>query len=221
MRGAAPVGTSGSLVTYSVYGVNGPSSTDGSANSTYLDGSGNTQSNLDLGGNVGNNGNFHRNPSYGGRVGCFVPFSAHHDVEFGISGQTGEWDSGGQRRWSAAVLDGAVHIGSSVEFKGEYISSWLQTNDVGTAKPDGWWVQGAYKFAGLDLDLPLVNSLELVARYDTMHDGLGTSTDRSTAGFVYYFSNTFQLEGDYEWFHSQGPYATPGSGFILQLSYGF
>ena len=77
------------------------------------------------------------------------------------------------------------------------------------------------KFAGLDLDLPLINSLELVARYDALHDGFGTNTNRGTAGFVYYFTNTLQMAGDYEWFHSKGPNATPGSGFILQLSYGF
>lgn len=221
LRGAVPVGESGSLFSYSVYGVNGPSSVDGSANSTYLDDGGHVQPNLDLGGNVGTNGNLHSHPSYGGRVAYFMPFSAHHDFEIGLSGQTGEWDNGGNRKWSAAVLDAAVHLSSNFEMKGEYISSWVDTNDIGTFKPSGWWVQAGYKLAGLDLDLPLISNFELVSRYDTMKDGLGTTTNRMTAGMVYYFTNTLQLEGDYEWFQSRGPNATPGSGYILQMSYGF
>ena len=55
-----------------------------------------------------------------------------------------------------------------------------------------------------------------------MNDGLGTATDRVTAGFVYYLTNTLLFEGDYEWLHSRGiPTALPSSEFVVQLSYGF
>jgi hypothetical protein len=71
------------------------------------------------------------------------------------------------------------------------------------------------------LDLPVVNDIELVNRYDAMNDGLGTKTDRVTAGFVYYLTNTLLFEGDYEFLHSRGPNALPSNQFVVQLSYGF
>jgi hypothetical protein len=61
LRGAVPVGQSGQMVTYSVYGANGPSSTDGTGASGMLD----------LGGNVGDTPNLHSDPSGGGRIGWF------------------------------------------------------------------------------------------------------------------------------------------------------
>jgi len=227
LRGAVPVGDSGKSITYSLYGVNGPSSVDGSGNSFYTDSLSNVLTpNLDLGGNVGvdsngnSNFNVHNHPSGGGRLGFFLPFHPHYDVEFGVSGQTGEWsDSGNQ--WSAAVLDASVHISPYFELKGEYINTWVDTTDIGTYKPKGWWVQGAYKLAGLGLEMPYISNVELVSRYDVVNDGLGTRVSRATAGVVYYFTNTLQMEGAYEWLHSRGPNPQPDSAFVLQLSYGF
>ena len=45
----------------------------------------------------------------------------------------------------------------------------------------------------------------------------------STAGFVYYLTNTLLFEGDYEWLHNRGPNpdGLPSSQFVIQLSYGF
>ena len=213
LRGAVPVGQSGQMLTYSVYGANGPSSssTNGTANA----------SDLDLGGNVGDTPNSHGNPSGGGRIGWFYPWKAHYDVELGVSGQSGVWNNAGNRLWSAAVLDAAVHISPYFEVKGEYINTWVQTDDTGTMHPNGGWVQAGYKLAGLNLDLPVVNDIELVSRYDAMNDNLGTKTDRVTAGFVYYLTNTLLFEGDYEWLHSRGPAALPSNEFVVQLSYGF
>jgi hypothetical protein len=216
LRGAVPVGQSGQMVTYSVYGANGPGSMDGTGAST----------SLDLGGNVGlrSDGafaNLHSNPSGGGRFGWFFPLKPHYDLELGVSGQSGEWDNAGNRRWSAAVVDAALHIGPYLEAKGEYINSWVDTDDLGTIQPRGWWVQAGYKLAGLNLDLPLVNNVELISRYDQMNDALGTKTDRYTLGYVYYFSNTLLLEGDYEFLHSRGPNALPSNELLFQLSYGF
>jgi hypothetical protein len=209
LRGALPVGQSGQMLTYSVYGVNGPAS--GSTNGTAM------ASDLDLGGNVGDTPNWHANPSGGGRIGWFYPWKAHYDFELGLSGQTGEWSDSGNRSWSAAVVDAALHISPYFEAKGEYINTWVETDDVGTIRPRGWWVQAGYKLAGLGLELPLINNVELVGRYDTMNDGLGTKTDRYTAGYVYYFSSTLLFEGDYEFLHGNDAH----NAFVLQLSYGF
>ncbi len=57
----------------------------------------------------------------------------------------------------------------------------------------------------------------MVARYDTINDGLGTRIDRSTLGYVYYFSNTLLFEGDYEFLHGNDAH----NAFVFQLSYGF
>ncbi|HZV34460.1 MAG TPA: hypothetical protein VFB72_07760, partial [Verrucomicrobiae bacterium] len=88
LRGAVAVGQEGKIITYSIYGVNGPSSADGTANASALD----------LGGNVGLKSdntvaNLHGSPSGGGRVGFFFPYKPHYDGEIGVSGQFGEWDN--------------------------------------------------------------------------------------------------------------------------------
>ena len=165
--------------------------------------------------------NLHANPSGGGRIGLFHPWKPHYDLELGISGQTGEWDDAGNHLWSAAILDASLHLGPNVEIKGEYVNTWYGTDDAGTVHPRGEWVQAAYKMAGLNLDAPVINNVELIGRYDRLNDGLGTKTDRYTAGFIYYFTNTLLLEGDYDWLQSHGPAAMPASDFVFQLSYGF
>lgn len=215
LRGAVPVGQSGQSLTYAVYGANGPSSMDGSGSAGQLD----------LGGNVGINdngssGNLHSHPSGGGRIGWFYPWKPHYDLELGISGQSGEWDDAGTHLWSAAVFDAALHIGPNFEVKGEYANTWYGTDDAGTIHPHGLWVQAAYKLAGLNLDFPVVNNLEMVGRYDNLNDGLGTKTDRYTLGYIYYFTNTLLFEGDYEFLHSNDP-GQSHNAFVLQLSYGF
>ncbi len=222
LLGAVPVGSEGKLLNYSIYGVNGPGSADGTGNAGALD----------LGGNVGLRSdntvaNLHGNPSGGGRVGFFYPYKPHYDFEMGISGQSGEWigghpNLGSSTRghlWSAGVLDGAVHLGSYFEAKGEYIRTWYGSDDFGSVRPWGWWVQAGYKLAGLDLAIPRIDNLELVGRYDVIHDGLGLHTDRYSVGAVYYLSNTLLLESDYEFFH--GNDSTQKNQLILQISYGF
>jgi hypothetical protein len=209
LRGSKAVGDSGQMVTYAIYGANGPSSTNGTG----------MASALDLDGNVGDTPNWHSDPSAGGRVGWFIPWKAHYDLELGVSGQAGQWDDAGKRLWSATVFDTALHLSPYFEVKGEYIDTWVQTDDIGTFHPWGWWVQAGYKLGGLDLDFPMINNVELVARYDTVRDGLGTRTERETLGYVYYLTNTLQFEGDYEFLNSSDP--TQKNTLILQLSYGF
>jgi hypothetical protein len=214
-RGAVPLGNSGQSVTYATYAVNGPSS--GATNSLA------SASALDLAGNAGNTPNWHPNPSGGGRLGWFYPWNPHYDFELGISGQTGEWSDSGNRQWSAGVVDAALHLGPNVEVKGEYINTWVGTDDLGTIRPNGWYVQAIYKLAGLNLDLPYVNNVELVSRYDRENNAQGSKTDRYTAGGVYYFSNALLFEADYEWLQSHGlsPLYPYPNRFILRLSYGF
>jgi hypothetical protein len=228
LRGAIPLGDRGQMLTYSVYGVNGPSSVDGTGNSGSLDLGGNVgflnNSRYDGTTTFGNIGNLNGDPSGGGRVGWFFPWKPQYDVELGVSGQSGEWNNMGNL-WSALVLDAAVHVGPYAEIKGEYIRTWVDTADLGTIRPRGWWIQGAYKLAALGVDFPMVNSIELVGRFDTLNDSLApsTRTDRYTAGFIYYLTNTLMLEGDYEWLLPSGPGATaiPSHEILCQLSYGF
>ena len=213
LRGAYSIGQNGQMITYAVYGCNGPSS--GSATHTANAGD------LDLAGNVGSSPNWHNNPSGGGRIGWFYPWKVHYDFELGLSGQSGEWDDNGSHLWSACVLDAALHLGPYFEVKGEYINTWFGTDDMATIHPHGLWVQAAYKLAGLQKDIPVINNLELVTRYDNEDDAQGTRTDRYTLGYIYYFSNTLLFEGDYEFLDSHGPNALPPTMFVFQLSYGF
>ncbi len=215
-RGAIPVGSPGEHLTYAVYAANGPSSTDGTANHDQLDLEGNVGIRSD-----GTVGNLHAKPAAGGRLGWFKPWSAHYDLELGVSGQSGTWDDADRHGWSAAVFDGALHLGSNIEIKGEYIHAWLETQDAGTLQPRGWWVQGSYRLAGLNLDVPFFNNLELVARYDAKRDSASDiRTDRYTVGYVYYFTNTLLFEGDYE-FHHSNDRDEDRNLFVFQLSYGF
>jgi hypothetical protein len=133
---------------------------------------------------------------------------------------SGPWDDAENHHWSGGVVDAALHLGPSFELKGEYIRSWVGTDDLGNIHPNGWWIQGGYKLNGLNLDLPLINNIELIGRYDTINDGAGTTTDRYTVGYVYYFSNTLLFEGDYEFQNSNDPTANHNR-FVIQLSYGF
>jgi hypothetical protein len=236
VRGAVPLGSNGQSLTYALYGANGPSSVDGTGNSGSLDLAGNVgvlsaatsfprQYGFGLPGTTFSSvGNLHADPSGGGRIGWFYPFKPHYDVELGISGQAGQWNDLGNL-WSAVVADAAVHLSPAIEIKGEYINTWAETTDLGTIRPNGWWIQGGYKLSGLNLDLPVINNVELVGRYDKSNDALSPSTkvDRYTAGFVYYFSNTLLFEGDYEWLNSSGPNSVvfPANELLFQISYGF
>jgi hypothetical protein len=215
LRGGVPLGASGQSLAYSIYGANGPSSSDGTGN----------HDQLDLGGNVGiksdgNFGNLHGSPSGGGRLGWFCPWKPHYDLELGVSGQSGTWDDAGDRLWSAAVFDGALHLGPYVEVKGEYVYDWVQTDDLGTLNQHGWWIQGAYKLAGLNLDLPLINNVEFVGRYDTFRDGFSTKAERFTVGYIYYITNTLLFEGDYEFAESNNV-DFDHNRLVFQVSYGF
>lgn len=214
-RGGVPLGDAGKILNYAVYAVNGVSSADGTGNA----------GSLDLGGNVGlrSDGviaNLHNYPAGGGRVGLFMPFAPRCDLELGLSGQVGQWDNAGDHLWVGGVIDAALHLGPNIEAKGEYMLTRYGSDDMGMVQQQGWFAQAGYKLAGLHTELPLVNNTELVARYDTVIDGLGTTTRRYSLGFIYYVTTTLLLEGDYEFINSTDP-TQPSSQLILQASYGF
>jgi len=215
LRGAIPFGDKGQSVTYSGFVVNGPGSVDGSGKADQLD----------LGGNVGltSDGRFanlHGGAGEGGRIALFWPWKPLYDLEVGVSGMSSPWDNAGRRQYSALVADWALHVGPSVEVKGEYMNTWVGTDNTGTITPHGWWVQAGYKLLGLNLN-PYLNKLELVGRYDRVDDGLGSRTDRGTFGAVYYVTNTLWLEGDYEFTSNHGPNPLPDDSLLFQISYGF
>jgi hypothetical protein len=217
LRGAVPMGDAGKLFNYSAYCVNGPGSADGTGDAGALD----------LGGNVGlrSDGvvaNLHNAPAGGARLAVFLPFPyrPHYDLELGVSAAVSEWDNAGSHLWTAGVVDASLHLGPNFELKGEYIATRYGSDDLGTINQTGWWVQAGYKLAGLNLELPGINNVELLGRYDALRDGLGTTTDRYTVGCVYYVTTELLLEGDYEFINSSDP-TQPSTQLILQISYGF
>jgi hypothetical protein len=217
LRGAVPMGDAGKLFNYSAYCVNGPGSADGTGDAGALD----------LGGNVGlrSDGvvaNLHNAPAGGARLAVFLPFPyrPHYDLELGVSAAVSEWDNAGSHLWTAGVVDASLHLGPNFELKGEYIATRYGSDDLGTINQTGWWVQAGYKLAGLNLELPGINNVELLGRYDALRDGLGTTTDRYTVGCVYYVTTALLLEGDYEFINSSDP-TQPSTQLILQISYGF
>jgi len=216
LRGAIPIGQNGQSLTYSAFAVNGPGSADGSGNADQFDADGNVGITL-----AGDTANLHGGAGWGGRVAFFCPWKPLYDLEVGLSGMSSPWDNAGKRQYTAGVVDLALHLGPSVEVKGEYVNTWVGTDDAGTITPNGWWLQAGYKLAGLNLGLPYLNKLELIGRYDTVDDGLGTRTNRGTVGSVYYVTNTLWLEGDYEFTSNHGPNPAPSNSLLFQISYGF
>jgi hypothetical protein len=216
LRGGIPVGEKGASLTYSGFVANGPGSVDGSGNAGQLD----------LGGNVGltssgKTANLHGGAGGGGRVALFWPWKPLYDLEIGLSGMSSPWDNAGRRQYSAGVVDAALHVGPSIEVKGEYMNTWVETDNAGTITPHGWWVQAGYKLAGLKLAVPYIDKLELIGRYDRVDDDLGSRTNRGTVGAVYYVTNTLWLEGDYEFTSNHGPNPLPDNSLLFQISYGF
>ena len=222
VRGSKAIGENGSMVTYAVYTANGGHTVDGSSLATTVDNGGSTIQNFDT---AGNRVNLNRSPSEGGRIGWFYPWKPHYDIELGLSGQTGEWNTDG-KLWQAGVLDAALHLSPYFETKGEYIYTAQQTSDLGTIHPQGWWLQSGFKLSFFNWDVPLIPNTEVVFRYDTINNGIGTLTNtakrsqRFEPGIVYYITNSLWLKGSYEkTFNSDG--VPSDNEWLLQLSYGF
>jgi hypothetical protein len=162
-------------------------------------------------------------PNGGGRLAVFYPWAANHDVEVGMSGQTGYGAS--DLMWSAFALDAALHFTPNLEFRGEFINTWEETADVGTLKRQGWWAQAAYKLAGLNLELPVINSLEAVFRYggEQLPDGHINQFD---LGLTYHVTNTLLVKGAYSFRNGTAYNADAGNNdwpnmLTFQVAYGF
>jgi hypothetical protein len=205
------------LVNYAVYGVNGPSSADGTGNAGALD----------LGGKRGlrSDGavaNLHGSPVGGARLGVFLPFKPHYDLELGVSGQSGEWDNW-EHLWTAGVFDAALHLGPNFEAKGEYILTRYGSDDLGLSISRAG-LQAGYKLAGLNLELPVINNLELVGRYDNLHNGPGSNGLELIPVDTPRVSSTISrtrcsLKATTNFFTA--PIHPKLNQLILQLSYGF
>ena len=204
-RGGLPLSDALRL-TYAVYVVNGPGEDDAT--------------NLVFG--IGTDVN-HR-PSEGGRLALFYPRQAHQDIEVGVSGQTGPWSKDGERNWSVVAVDAALHLNESTEFRGEYMQTRQDTDTEGTLDRDGWWAQAAYKLAGLDLDLPLINNFEAVFRYSGLQLPDGHAS-QYTPGLNYYVNNTFIVKVACAFGRGDAMDADGNSldrrQFLLQVAYGF
>ncbi len=194
------------VLTYSLYLVNGPGD-DGAGGVVFDKG---VDSNKD--------------PSWGGRLALFYPWEASHDIEVGVSGQTGPWSDDGELLWSAFALDGALHLTQYAEFRGEYIKTWQETAGGPTMDRDGWWVQAAYKLAGLNLELPMVNNLEAVFRYSGVSLPTGHA-NQYALGLIYHVTNTLLVKGAYAFGQSNTVDADGNSldrnQLTLQFVYGF
>jgi len=212
IRGGINAGSG--LFNYAAYVVNGP----GHSTETTTDDNGNevTTESLSFDPVVNQNHQL----AYGGRVGFFQPFAESSDFEVGISGETGKWDSNGDLNWSAAVLDARLHLTPAAEIRGEFMSTKEETLD-GDVKPDGWWLQGAYKLSGFDTDSSILNKTELVARYAEVDadDGVGT-TKQTALGIDYHVTGTLVLKGDYE-FNTSDDEELAKDQLNIQVAVGF
>ena len=207
-RGAMHLGQSPAVLTYSAYLVNGPTQDPDTGKLSFMNG-----------------GDFNGTPSGGGRLAVFYPWSAYHDIEVGVSGQTGTWDQDNKLWWSAAVLDASLHLGPYTELRGEYVHTWQDTVAEGTLKPRGAYAQIAYKLAGLQLELPLLNDIEAVFRYDYLNtDGSDRTPGGRAHGYAlglnYYLTNTLLVKGAYEFINGTDK-ANDRDRLTFEIAYGF
>jgi hypothetical protein len=205
------------LMTYALYVANGPGS--GEDGPGHFDSTGTwTISNGFQGGS-----SMSGTPNGGGRLAVFYPWKPNHDVEIGVSGQTGRGMD--NLMWSAFALDASLHLGPNLELRGEFINTWEDTTDVGTLRRKGWWAQAAYKLAGLNLEWPLINNFEAVFRYggEQLPDGHINEYD---LGLIYHVSNTLLLKGAYSFMDGNAFNQDTGNNrwpnmFTFQVAYGF
>ena len=124
------------------------------------------------------------------------------------------------------MLDAALHLGPNFEAKWQYMLTRYGSDDLGLIRQQGWYAQVSYKLAGLNLELPGINNLELVGRYDNLANGYDSGSGifygarRYSIGTIYYLTSALLLEGDYEFINSRDA-SLPSTQLILQISYGF
>jgi hypothetical protein len=207
-RGAFDVGAQ-SQMTYAAYVANGPG--DGGSDQLIFD----------------NGSSVNGIPNGGGRLAVFHYWKPQHDIELGLSGQTGPWSENGHQLYSVIAVDATLHLGPYVECRGEYMDTWQETSDRGTLEAGGWWAQVAYKLAGLDLDWPVVNNLEAVFRYcgesntrDEDGNFIHGHINQYALGLIYHITNTLLAKGSYE-FNDSSISDYDYNALTFQAVYGF
>jgi hypothetical protein len=169
------------------------------------------------------------NPNGGGRLALFYPWAAHNDIEVGVSGETGPYSADGKQFWSVFAVDAALHLSPNFEARGEFIQTWQDNTGLATTDRAGWWAQAAYKLAGLDLEWPMINSVEAVFRVGEEHQQ-GGHVYEYDLGLNYHITNTLIVKGAYSFFVSNlHSFVNPDgdtlnlnrNAFTLQAVYGF
>ena len=168
-------------------------------------------------------------PTGGGRLALFYPWEAHDDIEVGVSGQTGPYSADGKQLWSVFAVDAALHLSPNFEARGEFIQTWQENTGLSTTDREGWWAQAAYKLAGLNLEWPMINSVEAVFRVGEEHQQ-GGHVYEYDLGLNYHITNTLIVKGAYSFFESNlHNFVNPDgdtldlnrNAFTLQAVYGF
>jgi hypothetical protein len=140
-------------------------------------------------------------PNGGGRLALFYPWEAHDDIEVGVSGQTGPYSADGKQLFSVFAVDAALHLSPNFEARGEFIQTWQENTGLSTTDREGWWVQAAYKLAGLNLEWPMINNVEAVFRVGEEHQQ-GGHVYEYDLGLNYHITNTLIVKGAYSFFQS-------------------
>jgi hypothetical protein len=168
-------------------------------------------------------------PNGGGRLALFYPWEAHDDIEVGVSGQTGPYSPDGKQSFSVFAVDAALHLSPNFEARGEFIQTWQDNTGLTTTESEGWWAQAAYKLAGLNLEWPMINSVEAVFRVGEEHQQ-GGHVYEYDLGLNYHVTNTLIVKGAYSFFQSNlHNFVNPDgdtldlnkNAFTLQAVYGF
>lgn len=210
-RGAWRPESCDAVLSYALYGVNGPGSELEEVSP------GMVEEELHFSGGA----DLNDAPSAGGRIAVFYPWASYNDIEVGVSGQSGTWNRDADLLWSAFVVDAALHLGPYTELRGEYIHTWQETDEEGTLQPRGAWAQAAYKLAGLGLELPMINNAEGVFRWSYVDTDMEmTKTHAFALGLNYYIVNTLQFKAAYEFITSDENH-DENNRLSFQIAYGF
>ena len=168
-------------------------------------------------------------PNGGGRLALFYPWAAHNDIEVGVSGETGPYSADGKQFWSVFAVDAALHLSPNFEARGEFIQTWQENTGLHTTDRNGWWAQATYKLAGLNLEWPMINSVEAVFRVGGERQQ-GGHVNEYDLGINYHITNTLIVKGAYSFFQSNlHSFVNPDgdtldlnrNAFTLQAVYGF
>jgi hypothetical protein len=160
LRGGAPLGPEGVGLDYTVFVSNGPRFESEEVGALF-------QSN-----NVDGN----KGKGFGARfvVRPLPVASGLGHLRLGASTYDGKWD-GGKLWFTSWGMDAAYQL-NELELRGEYVQTRREMpEDIRRDFREGWYVQGAYKLARLQV--PYLNRMELVARYSGVNQRAVTNEE--------------------------------------------